>query len=186
MITYVKHLLKMKMICNALWDATACCKWLDTSAWICHNWDNWPSALWICRNSKKLQERQSRMIITTNMKIDVTLVEECTELFYANLVKCKILVKSSCWQLMKRQRYCCNVWLVHSVWPSVCGWWLEDSLQEILTNVNKCLQNWDPWPLIMLSRRPWSWKTSLITRLHVSSLLMLLRYGIKCAIVINS
>ena len=76
------------------------------------------------------------------------------------------------------------------VLPLVCGWWLEErTLREILSNDSKCLQNldtnWDPWSLIMLYGRPWSRKTSLITTLVVSSLLMLLRNGIKCAIFVN-
>src|SRR5258708_26452273 len=49
-------------------------------------------------------------------------VAEWTLLLYTNSASGSQSAQSSCQWLTKTQRYTSISWLMHSVWPSVCGW----------------------------------------------------------------
>jgi hypothetical protein len=85
---------------------------------------------------------------------------------------------------MKHRRYRSSVWFVRWVWPSVSGWYVKESLQEIRRMLHRCFQKWEincgPRSLMMLSWRPWWPNTSRIIIFVVSWILELRSNTVEC------
>jgi hypothetical protein len=56
------------------------------------------------------------------------------ELLYANSPTDSHSFQSSCQWLMNEHRYCLTDWFMHSVWPSVHGWYAVDLFYLMLSN----------------------------------------------------